>query len=130
MGSEEDKMVRVPKEMYEAINEVIKRYPHYGWKGPSEFVRDAIRRYLKEIGEREILLRKAINNMPNRIEEMLRDFMGDEEAKEVSEKILAIREEEPEKYIERVVDILKGRLGQNLAELMARRLLEVERYEG
>jgi Arc/MetJ-type ribon-helix-helix transcriptional regulator len=116
--------------MYEAINEVIKRYPHYGWKGPSEFVRDAIRRYLKEIGEREILLRKAINNMPNRIEEMLRDFMGDEEAKEVSEKILAIREEEPEKYIERVVDILKGRLGQNLAELMARRLLEVERYEG
>ena len=123
-------MVRVPKEMYEAINEVIKRYPHYGWKGPSEFVRDAIRRYLKEIGEREILLRKAINNMPNRIEEMLRDFMGDEEAKEVSEKILAIREEEPEKYIERVVDILKGRLGQNLAELMARRLLEVERYEG
>jgi metal-responsive CopG/Arc/MetJ family transcriptional regulator len=130
VGSEEDKMVRVPKEMYEAINEVIKRYPHYGWKGPSEFVRDAIRRYLKEIGEREILLRKAINNMPNRIEEMLRDFMGDEEAKEVSEKILAIREEEPEKYIERVVDILKGRLGQNLAELMARRLLEVERYEG
>ncbi len=123
-------MVRVPKEMYEAINEVIKRYPHYGWKGPSEVVRDAIRRYLKEIGEREILLRKSINNMPNRIEEMLRDFMGDEEAKEVSEKILAIREEEPEKYIERVVDILKGRLGQNLAELMARRLLEVERYEG
>jgi len=130
VGSEEDKMVRVPKEMYEAINEMIKKYPYYGWKGPSEFVRDAIRRYLKEINEREVLLRRALNHMPNKIEEMLKDFMGDEEAREVSEKIMAVKEEDPEKYIKRVVEILKGRLGQNLAELMARRLLEVERYEG
>jgi len=130
VGSEEDKMVRVPKEMYEAINEIIKRYPYYGWKGPSEFVRDAIRRYVKEINEKEVLLRKALGYMPNRIEEMLRDFMGEEEAKEVSEKIAAINEKDPEEYVRKVVDILKGRVGQNLAELIAKRLLEVESYEG
>jgi len=129
VGSEEDKMVRVPKEMYEAINEIIKKYPYYGWKGPSEFVRDAIRRYVKEINEREIILRRAVGNMPSRIEEMLRDFMGEEEAKEVSEKISAIKDKDPEEYVRKVVDILKGRLGQNLAELIAKRLLEVESYE-
>ncbi|OYT60040.1 CopG family transcriptional regulator [Euryarchaeota archaeon ex4484_178] len=127
MGSEEDKMVRVPKEMYEAINDVIKRYPYYGWKGPSEFVRDAIRRYLKEINEREIVLRKAVKKMPNKIEEMLRDFMGEEEAQILSERIFRIREDEPEEYVNKVVDILKGRIGQNLAELLARKLLEVEK---
>jgi len=127
VGSEEDKMVRVPKEMYEAINDVIKRYPYYGWKGPSEFVRDAIRRYLKEINEREIVLRKAVKKMPNKIEEMLRDFMGEEEAQILSERIFRIREDEPEEYVNKVVDILKGRIGQNLAELLARKLLEVEK---
>ncbi len=126
MSSEEDKMVRVPREMYESISEIIKKYPQYGWKGPSEFVRDAIRRYIKEIHDREILYRNAVSRMPDRIGEILMDFFGEEEAQEVYRQITMINESEPERYIQRVVDILEERVGKNLAELLARRLVEVE----
>ena len=126
MSSEEDKMVRVPKEMYESISEIIKKYPQYGWKGPSEFVRDAIRRYIKEIQDREIVYRHAVEGMPDRISEILMDFFGEEEAREVYREINRIEESEPERYIQRVVGVLEGRVGRNLAELLARRLVEVE----
>ena len=129
VGSDEDKMVRVPKDMYMAIYEIIKEYPYYGWKGPSEFVRDAIRRYVKEIKERELMLRRAMENMPNKAEDTLSNFMDPEEAKELAEKISQVKEEEPEKYVQEVVKILQHRLGRTLAELLARRLLEVGENE-
>lgn len=119
-------MVRVPKEMYLAIYEIIKEYPHYGWKGPSEFVRDAIRRYVKEIKERELILKKAMGYMPQRIESILRNFMDEEDAREMAQKIEEIDEEDAEEYVARVVDILQDKLGPTLAELLARRLLEGE----
>lgn len=126
MGSEEDKMVRVPKEMYLAIYEIIREYPHYGWKGPSEFVRDAIRRYVKEIKERELILKRAMGYMPQKVESILMNFMDEDEAKELGKKIEEISEEDPEKYVAKVVDILQEKLGVALAELLARRLLEGE----
>ena len=122
MGSDEDKMVRVPKEMYLAIYEIIKEYPHYGWKGPSEFVRDAIRRYVKEIKERELIIKKAKGYMPQKIESILRDFMDEDDAKELAQKIREI--EGDEDYVANVVEILQDKLGPALAELLARRLLE------
>ncbi len=124
VGSEEDKMVRVPRDMYTAIYEIIKEYPHYGWKGPSEFVRDAIRRYVKEIREREVLLKRAMGYMPQRIEDILRSFMGEEEARELSQRISEIQEEDSEKYLSRIVEILQERTGPILAELLARKLME------
>ncbi len=124
VGSEEDKMVRVPKDMYLAIHEIIKEYPYYGWKGPSEFVRDAIRRYVKEIREREMLIRRAMGTMPSRIEEILSNFMDEDDARQLAMEIEKIQENEPEKYIDEVVKILKTRLGETLAELLARKLLE------
>jgi len=126
VGSEEDKMVRVPKEMYLAIYEIIREYPHYGWKGPSEFVRDAIRRYVKEIKERELILKRAMGYMPQKVESILMNFMDEDEAKELGKKIEEISEEDPEKYVAKVVDILQEKLGVALAELLARRLLEGE----
>lgn len=126
MGSEEDKMVRVPKEMYLAIYEIIREYPHYGWKGPSEFVRDAIRRYVKEIKERELILKRAMGYMPQKVESILMNFMDEDEAIELGKKIEEISEEDPEKYVAKVVDILQEKLGVTLAELLARRLLEGE----
>jgi len=126
VGSEEDKMVRVPKEMYLAIYEIIREYPHYGWKGPSEFVRDAIRRYVKEIKERELILKRAMGYMPQKVESILMNFMDEDEAKELGKKIEEINEEDPEKYVAKVVDILQEKLGVTLAELLARRLLEGE----
>ena len=126
MGSEEDKMVRVPKEMYLAIYEIIREYPHYGWKGPSEFVRDAIRRYVKEIKERELILKRAMGYIPQKVESILMNFMDEDEAKELGKKIEEISEEDPEKYVAKVVDILQEKLGVALAELLARRLLEGE----
>ncbi len=123
-------MVRVPKEMYESISEIVRNYPQYGWKGPSEFVRDAIRRYIKEIRDREIIYRAAVQEMPSRIQEILMDFFGEEEAREVYKEISRIEESEPEKYVERIVGVLEGRVGRNLAELLARRLVEVEINEG
>ncbi len=122
MGSEEDKMVRVPKEMYLAIYEIIKEYPHYGWKGPSEFVRDAIRRYVKEIKERELIIKKAMSYMPQKIESILGNFMDEDDAKELAQKISEIEDEED--YVAKVVEILQDKLGTALAELLARRLLE------
>ena len=122
MGSDEDKMVRVPKEMYLAIYEIIKEYPHYGWKGPSEFVRDAIRRYVKEIKERELIIKKAKGYMPQKIESILEDFMDEDDAKELAQKIGEIEDEED--YVAKVVEILQDKLGPALAELLARRLLE------
>ncbi len=124
MGSEEDKMVRVPKEMYLAIYEIIKEYPHYGWKGPSEFVRDAIRRYVKEIKERELIIKKAMSYMPQKIESILGNFMDEDDAKELAQKISEIEDEED--YVAKVVEILQDKLGTALAELLARRLLEEE----
>ncbi len=130
MGNNEDKMVRVPKDMYDAIGELIKKYPQYGWKGPSEFVRDAIRRYVEELNRREVLLKKAMKVMPSKVREILSKFMGPEEASEAYEKIMAIHEEDPEKYVEMVVDILKEYVGEKLADIMARRIVEERLNEG
>ena len=123
-SSGEDKMVRVPKEMYDAIGEIIKNYPQYGWKGPSEFVRDAIRRYVEELRRREILLRKAMKAMPDRVKNILQKFMGEAEADEAYRKIKEIDEKDPEKYLEKVIDILKDYVGKQLAEIIARRIVE------
>ncbi len=123
-SSGEDKMVRVPKEMYDAIGEIIKNYPQYGWKGPSEFVRDAIRRYVEELRRREILLRKAMKAMPDRVKNILQKFMGEAEADDAYRKINEIDEKDPEKYLEKVIDILKDYVGKQLAEIIARRIVE------
>ena len=123
-GNSEDKMVRVPRDMYEAIGEIIKEYPQYGWKGPSEFVRDAVRRYVEEVKRREIVLRKAIKVMPDRIKVILTNFMGEEEAEESYRKIKEIKDNEPEKYIDEVIEILQSKVGRNLAELIARKIVE------
>jgi len=120
----EDKMVRVPRDMYDAIGELIKKYPQYGWKGPSEFVRDAIRRYIEELKRREILLERAKKVMPDRVKLILSKFMGVEEAKEAYVKIMRIEEKDPEKYIAEVVKILEDYVGAKLAELIARRIVE------
>ncbi len=123
-GSGEDKMVRVPKDMYDAIGEIIKTYPQYGWKGPSEFVRDAIRRYVEELHQREVVLRKALKIMPDRVKVVLQKFMGEEEAEEAYRKIKAIKEEDPEEYVKKVVKVLEEYVGRQLAELIARRIVE------
>ena len=130
MGNSEDKMVRVPKDMYDAIGDIIKKYPQYGWKGPSEFVRDAIRRYVEELKRREILLERAVKIMPNRVKAILSKFMGPAEAEEAYEKIMAIQEKEPEEYIKEVVNILSDYVGEKLAELIARRIVEERENEG
>ncbi len=124
MVNSEDKMVRVPRDMYDAIGELIKKYPQYGWKGPSEFVRDAIRRYVEELKRREILLERAKKVMPDRVKVILSKFMGPEEAKEAYEKIMRIEEKDPEKYIAEVVKILEDYVGAKLADLIARRIVE------
>ena len=130
MGNNEDKMVRVPKDMYDAIGELIKRYPQYGWKGPSEFVRDAIRRYVEELNRREILLKRAMRVMPDRVKEILSKFMGEKEAAEAHRRIMEIHEDDPEKYILAVVEILRDYVGEKLAEIIARRIVEERLHEG
>ena len=125
-GNSEDKMVRVPRDMYEAIGEIIREYPQYGWKGPSEFVRDAVRRYVEEVKRRELILRKAIKSMPDRVKIILTNFMGEEEAEESYRKIMEIKKDNPEEYIEEVIKVLQGKMGRNLAELIARRIVEGE----
>ncbi len=130
VGNNEDKMVRVPKDMYDAIGDIIKKYPQYGWKGPSEFVRDAIRRYVEELKRREILLERAVKVMPNRVKVILSKFMGPAEAEEAYEKIMGIQEKEPEEYIMEVVNILSDYVGEKLAELIARRIVEERENEG
>ncbi len=128
-NSNEDRMVRVPREMYEAIAELIKKYPQYGWKGPSEFVRDAIRRYVEEIMHKEMLLKRAVKKMPQKMKRILAEFMGEEEAEIVYSEIMRIDENDPNEYINKVIEILEPRLGGHLAEILARRLVEVETYE-
>ena len=123
-GSGEDKMVRVPKEMYDAIGEIIRSYPQYGWKGPSEFVRDAIRRYVEELRRREMVLRKAMKVMPDKVKNILQKFMGEKEADEAYRKIKDIKEEDPEKYLNRVIAVLESHVGRQLAEIIARRIVE------
>ena len=123
-GSAEDKMVRVPKEMYDAIGEIIKDYPQYGWKGPSEFVRDAIRRYVEDLRRKELVLRKAMKAMPDRVKNILQKFMGEEEANEAYRKIKEIKEEDPEKYMNKVIEVLEGYVGRQLAEIIAKRIVE------
>ncbi len=123
-------MVRVPKDMYDAIGELIKKYPQYGWKGPSEFVRDAIRRYVEELHRREIILKKAMKVMPDRVKMILSRFMGEDEAMEAYRRIMEIREEDPEEYIGEVVNVLKEYVGEKLAEIIARRIVEERLYEG
>ncbi len=124
MVNGDDRMVRVPRDMYDAIGELIKKYPQYGWKGPSEFVRDAIRRYVEELHRREILLEQAKKIMPDRVRVILSKFMGEDEARDVYEKIMKIDESDPEKFIDEVVLILKEHVGEKLAELIARRIVE------
>ena len=124
MVNGDDRMVRVPRDMYDAIGELIKKYPQYGWKGPSEFVRDAIRRYVEELHRREILLEQAKQIMPDRVKAILSKFMGENEAKDVYEKIMKIDESDPEKFIDEVVLILKEHVGEKLAELIAQRIVE------
>ncbi len=130
MGNSEDKMVRVPKDMYDAIGELIKKYPQYGWKGPSEFVRDAIRRYVEELHRREILLKRAMKVMPGRVREILSKFMGPAEAEEAYARIMEIHEDDPEEYVAKVVEILKDYVGEKLADIIARRIVEERLNEG
>ena len=123
-GSTEDKMVRVPKEMYDAISEIIKNYPQYGWKGPSEFVRDAIRRYVEELHRKEMVLREAMRVMPDKVKNILQKFMGEEEADEAYRNVKEIIEDDPEEYVNKVIDVLKDYVGRQLAEIIARRIVE------
>lgn len=44
------KSVTIPEELYELINEVVKNKKQYGYGNVSEFVREAIRDKLKQLG--------------------------------------------------------------------------------
>jgi len=130
VGTSDDKMVRVPKDMYDAIGEIIKKYPQYGWKGPSEFVRDAVRRYVDELRRREIILKRAAEAMPGRVKDILSRFMGPEEASEAYEEIKKINERDADKFIQEAVKVLKKYVGEALAEIIARRIVEERINEG
>ncbi len=130
MGNSEDKMVRVPKDMYDAIGDIIKKYPQYGWKGPSEFVRDAVRRYVEELYRREMVLKRAAQEMPGRVKDILSRFMGPEEAEEAYGEIKAIDAEDVDEFIKEAVNVLKKYVGDALAEIIARRIVEERENEG
>mgnify|MGYP000680998150 CR=1 FL=1 len=42
--------VTIPEELYEIIREIVKNRKKYGYGNVSEFVRDALRRRLRELG--------------------------------------------------------------------------------
>ncbi len=44
------KSVTIPEELYELIQEVVRNKRQYGYGNVSEFVREAIREKLKQIG--------------------------------------------------------------------------------
>ena len=123
-------MVRVPKDMYDAIGDIIRRYPQYGWKGPSEFVRDAVRRYVDEVRHREVILKMAVKVMPGRVKEILSKFMGQNEAVRAYEEISKIDENNPQTFIDLAVNILKKYVGETMAEIIAKRIVEEKENEG
>ncbi len=129
MRNSEDKMVRVPKDMYDAIGEIIKKYPQYGWKGPSEFVRDAVRRYVEELNRREVILKRAAAAMPGKVREILSRFMGPKEAEEAYQEIRDIKADDANEFIAEAVNILSKYVGDALAEIIAKRIVEERKYE-
>lgn len=128
-NNKECKMVRIPKEMYDSILEIISLYPEYGWKGPAEFVRDAVRRYLEEIRCRERFYRSVGDRLPRSILEVLREAVGDKLAKKIELELENIELENLREYYYRVVNVLSKYMSKNSAELIAKRILEIIKEE-
>ncbi len=124
-GESSDKMVRIPKEMYDGIMEIISMYPEYGWKGPAEFVRDAVRRYLEEIKNREKLYRKLAPRLPGRIIAILREVAGEKLAMRIERELEKIEFEDPKLYYTQVLMVLSKYVGKGAAQLLAKRIMEI-----
>jgi len=124
-GESSDKMVRIPKEMYDGIMEIISMYPEYGWKGPAEFVRDAVRRYLEEIKNREKLYRKLAPRLPGRIIAILREVAGEKLAMRIERELEKIEFEDPKVYYTQELMVLSKYVGKGAAQLLAKRIMEI-----
>ncbi len=124
-GEGGDKMVRVPKEMYDGIMEIITLYPEYGWKGPAEFVRDAVRRYMEDIKNREKIYRKLAPKLPMKIITVLREVAGEKLKEKIEREIEKIEFEDPKVYYTQILMVLSKYVGKGAAQLLAKRILEI-----
>ncbi|GEM_PF-2433668 len=70
--------VRLPRELKEEIDNLIETHPRLGYSGPSDFVRDAVRRRLEELKERDMQTENGAEAAVQHTREIVRDIMGPE----------------------------------------------------
>ena len=70
--------VRLPRELKENIDRLIEVHPELGYGGLSDFVRDAVRRRIEELNERELKSEEMVKATIKHAREIVGDIMGPE----------------------------------------------------
>ncbi len=70
--------VRLPRELKEQIDRLIVTHPELGYGGPSDFVRDSVRRRMEELKGMELQNGNRVGEAVEQGREIVKEIMGQE----------------------------------------------------
>ncbi len=121
--------VRISKAMMHQVTELIERHPELAYSTPNDFIRDATRRRIESVFEREMVARANINTLPERVESIIEDAVGEGLAKDLEHELELLLKKvdpktDPDGFMRGVKKILSSTFGPTMAESIASRIIQ------
>ena len=121
--------VRISKAMMHQVSEIIDRHPELAYSTPNDFIRDATRRHIETIVTRDIMAGANVNALPERVESIIEDAVGEGLAKDLEHQLEALLKnmdpkENPDEFLEAIKAILSSTFGPTMAETIASRIIQ------
>ena len=120
--------VRISKAMMYQVSEIIEGHPELAYSTPNDFIRDATRRRIEVIMEREMVARANITALPDRVESIIEDAVGEGLARDLETELRKLLEhidpkKDPDGFMRGVKKILSSTFGPTMAETIASRII-------
>ena len=121
--------VRISKAMMHQVSEIIEDHPELAYSTPNDFIRDATRRRIEIIMEREMVARANITALPDRVESIIEDAVGEGLARDLETELRKLLEKvdpkkDPDAFMRGVKTILSSTFGPTMAETIASRIIK------
>ncbi len=120
--------VRISKAMMHQVSDIIENHPELAYSTPNDFIRDATRRRIEIIMEREMVARANITALPNRVESIIEDAVGEGLARDLENELKKLLDKidprkDPDSFMRGVKSILSSTFGPTMAETIASRII-------
>ena len=121
--------VRISKAMMHQVCEIIEGHPELAYSTPNDFIRDATRRRIEVIMEREMVARANITALPDRVESIIEDAVGEGLARDLEKELGKLLDSidpkrDPDGFMRGVKQILSSTFGPTMAETIASRIIK------